>query len=105
MTNQLGNRLSTRSRQGLHAIKLVVPVVAIIAVVSFVASGQTSPPTVYKVKLEHVWIPMHDGVRLAAWLYKPVNAPPNEKFPAILKVTPYRNDDNPGNQWDCHYAE
>jgi len=60
---------------------------------------------VYEVKLEHAWIPMKDGARLAAWLYKPVDAPPNEKFPAILKLAPYRNDDNPGNIFDCQPAK
>ena len=34
----------------------------------------------YGVRQEHVWIPMKDGVRLAADLFMPVGAKPGEKF-------------------------
>ena len=39
------------------------------------------------------WIPMNDGVRLAATLYMPDGAKPGEKFPALLEYLPYRKDD------------
>ena len=39
---------------------------------------------------EHAWIPMPDGVRLAATLYLPEGAGP---WPAILEALPYRKDD------------
>ena len=51
-----------------------------------------SPPT-YGVHLENTWIPMKDGVRLAATLYMPDGAKPGEKFPALLEYLPYRKDD------------
>lgn len=51
-----------------------------------------SPPT-YGVRMERVWIPMKDGVRLAATLYMPDGAKPDEKFPALLDYLPYRKDD------------
>ncbi len=56
------------------------------------ASDQASLP-VYGVRVEHVWIPMKDGVRLAANLFMPVGAKPSEKFPALLEYLPYRKDD------------
>jgi len=36
---------------------------------------------------------MKDGVRLAATLYMPQGAKPEEKFPALLEYLPYRKDD------------
>ena len=36
---------------------------------------------------------MKDGVRLAATLYRPDGAQPEEKFPALLEYLPYRKDD------------
>jgi predicted acyl esterase len=44
--------------------------------------------------MERVWIPMTDGVRLAATLYMPDGAKPGEKFPALLDYLPYRKDDS-----------
>ena len=43
--------------------------------------------------MEKTWIPMKDGVRLAATLYMPDGAKPGEKFPALLEDLPYRKDD------------
>ncbi len=43
--------------------------------------------------MERTWIPMKDGVRLAATLYMPDGAKPGEKFPALLEYLPYRKDD------------
>jgi len=43
--------------------------------------------------MEKAWIPMKDGVRLAATLYMPDGAKPEEKFPALLEYLPYRKDD------------
>ncbi|MBZ5596911.1 MAG: CocE/NonD family hydrolase [Acidobacteriia bacterium] len=51
-----------------------------------------SPPA-YGVRMERTWIPMQDGVRLAATLYMPDGAKPGEKFPALLEYLPYRKDD------------
>ncbi len=43
--------------------------------------------------MQQAWIPMKDGVRLAATLYMPDGAKPEEKFPALLEYLPYRKDD------------
>src|SRR3982074_27988 len=56
------------------------------------ANEPPSPP-VYDVRMEQTWIPMKDGVRLAATLYTPDAAKPGEKFPALLEYLPYRKDD------------
>lgn len=44
------------------------------------------------IKLEHVWIPMSDGARLAATIWLPKDAHEN-KVPAVLEYLPYRKDD------------
>jgi predicted acyl esterase len=51
-----------------------------------------APPT-YGVRMVPSWIPMKDGVRLAATLYMPDGAKAGEKFPALLEYLPYRKDD------------
>ena len=56
------------------------------------ASEPPSPPT-YGVRMEQAWIPMKDGVRLAATLYMPDGGKLGEKFPALLEYLPYRKDD------------
>lgn len=43
-------------------------------------------------KMEHVWIPMSDGARLAATIWLPVDAK-EDKVPAVLEYLPYRKDD------------
>ncbi len=64
-------------------------------------------PRYAAVKTVQAWIPMKDGVRLAVNLYMPdgplANAPPGEKFPAILEYLPYRKDDwTLARDWDLH---
>ena len=63
-----------------------------ISSLSVFAIEPPSPPT-YGVRMEQAWIPMKDGVRLAATLYMPDGAKPGEKFPALLEYLPYRKDD------------
>ncbi len=58
------------------------------------AAAETPPPALYGVRVEHAWIPMKDGVRLAASLFMPTGAAKGEKFPALLEYLPYRKDDD-----------
>ncbi len=60
--------------------------------VSLFAVEPPSQPK-YGVRLENTWIPMKDGVRLAATLYRPDGTKPGDKFPALLEYLPYRKDD------------
>jgi uncharacterized protein len=50
-------------------------------------------PASYGVRMENTWIPMKDGIRLAATLYMPDGAKVSERFPALLEYHPYRKDD------------
>jgi uncharacterized protein len=71
--------------QALGFLLFIIPALAL-------AIEPPSPPS-YGVRLENTWIPMKDGVRLAATLYLPDGARPDEKFPALLEYLPYRKDD------------
>ena len=42
-------------------------------------------------EIEHVWIPMPDGIRLAARIWLPANC--SERLPAVLEYIPYRKRD------------
>jgi putative CocE/NonD family hydrolase len=48
----------------------------------------------YDFRLEHDWLTMPDGVRLAVDYYRPIGHDPNERFPVVLEVLPYRKDDS-----------
>jgi putative CocE/NonD family hydrolase len=69
-------------------------VLCLVCVVAFPALASELPSSpIYGVRMESAWIPMKDGVRLAATLYMPDGAKPGEKFPALLEYLPYRKDD------------
>lgn len=53
----------------------------------------------YGIRLEEAWIPMPDGVRLAADLYLPDGAPRGERFPVLLEYLPYRKDESRGDRY------
>jgi len=65
----------------------------IISAAACAAWAEAPASDLYKVKIEHVWIPMKDGVRLAVDLYMPEERKPDEKFPAFFQYYPYRKDD------------
>ena len=52
-----------------------------------------SPPP-FEVELQEAWIPLKDGVRLAADLWRPKGAA--GPFPVLLEYIPYRKDDGRG---------
>ena len=48
----------------------------------------------YEVEIQYnVQIPVRDGLALSANLFMPVPSHPDEKFPAILEMVPYRKGD------------
>jgi uncharacterized protein len=53
-------------------------------------------------EIEHVWIPMSDGVRLSARLWMPEDAEKNP-VPAILEYIPYRKRDGTRVRDDCRH--
>src|SRR5205823_4240796 len=61
----------------------------------------TSPPATWRagngadvgMRIDRTWIPMRDGIRLAATLYIPQGEPAREGWAPILEYLPYRKDD------------
>src|SRR5215510_12044974 len=56
---------------------------------------EPSPPT-YQMTMQEAWIPMPDGVRLAADLYLPTGGHAREHFPVLLEYLPYRKTEGRG---------
>jgi len=71
-------------------------VIGILMLTTLTTAGAAVPPSApaYAVHLEKTWIPMKDGVRLAATLYRPVPLKSGERFPSLLEYLPYRKDDD-----------
>jgi predicted acyl esterase len=57
------------------------------------APPEPSPPR-YEIALEEAWIPMPDGVRLAADLFMPKGGATGERFPVLLEYLPYRKTES-----------
>jgi putative CocE/NonD family hydrolase len=57
------------------------------------AREEPSPP-VYAIGLEQAWIPLPDGVRLAADLFVPTGGGAGERFPVLLEYLPYRKTES-----------
>ena len=76
----------------ISGITLVFIPISIFCALAAFASDAPSPPA-YGVRMEKTWIPMPDGIRLAATLYMPDGAKADEHFPALLEYLPYRKDD------------
>ena len=51
---------------------------------------------------EHLWIPMSDGTRLAARLWRPVSADV-EPVPGVLEMIPYRKRDLTAQRDSIHH--
>jgi predicted acyl esterase len=71
----------------------IIGFVALTLAASGAAAGVPPSAPQYAVHIEKTWIPMQDGVRLAATLYMPERIRPGERFPALLEYLPYRKDD------------
>ncbi len=68
-----------------------------------------SPDDLYTVDIRYnVQIPVRDGLALSANLFMPIPRRPEEKFPAILEMIPYRKDDwryRADHQWMTYLAQ
>ena len=56
--------------------------------------GACSSPATQEYEITEVWIPMPDGVRLAADIYWPAGATESDSFPVLLEYLPYRKDES-----------
>ena len=60
-----------------------------------------SPPT-FDVALEEAFIPMADGVRLAADVWRPRGAGDGGRFPVLLEYLPYRKTESRGSRYPLY---
>ena len=56
--------------------------------------GQADVIVARDIQIKEVFIPMEDGIKLAADLYLPVNMKKDERLPVILEYLPYRKDES-----------
>jgi uncharacterized protein len=78
---------------GCRMVRVSFYITSLLFISSNILASEPPSPPAYGVRMEQAWIPMNDGVRLAATLYMPEGAKPGEKFPALLEYLPYRKDD------------
>jgi putative CocE/NonD family hydrolase len=65
-----------------------------IALLAALALSHVEPsPPEYEIALSEAWIPMPDGVRLAADLFLPSGGGAGERFPVLLEYLPYRKNE------------
>jgi putative CocE/NonD family hydrolase len=62
---------------------------------------EPSPPD-YEIAMSEAWIPMPDGVRLAADLFMPSGGAAGEKFPVLLEYLPYRKTEGRGRNYPLY---
>src|SRR5262245_23067068 len=62
---------------------------------------EPSPPR-YGIEIREAWIPMPDGVRLAADLYVPTGGHARERFPVLLEYLPYRKNEGRGRNYPLY---
>lgn len=62
------------------------------------AGVEPSPPR-FEVAMEEAWIPMKDGVRLAADVWRPKGAGAEGRFPVLLEYLPYRKTEERGGRY------
>jgi predicted acyl esterase len=89
----------------IGAIRTICGVFAALFVTAMNPPGRPldppSPPA-FDVVLEEAWIPMKDGVRLAADLWRPKGKGDGGPFPVLLEYLPYRKTDSRGSGYDFY---
>jgi hypothetical protein len=63
--------------------------------------AEPSPPR-YDVAMEEALVPMQDGARLAADLWRPKGAAAGQRFPVLLEYLPYRKDEGRGERYPLY---
>jgi len=64
-------------------------------------AAKPSPPA-NQVAMREAWIPMPDGIRLAADLWMPAGGKKGERFPVLLEYLPYRKTEGRGDRYGLY---
>jgi len=88
-------------KKGIHAVQMMrrglwITLTLGLLTITTVANSQSRLPDVTHegIEIKEVWIPMPDGVRLAASLFMPADQEASAKFPVLLEYLPYRKDES-----------
>jgi predicted acyl esterase len=75
---------------------LSIAMTLVLLIISAGAHSQSRLPNVTHegIEVKEIWIPMPDGVRLAASLFMPADREADAKFPVLLEYLPYRKDES-----------
>jgi hypothetical protein len=66
-----------------------------LTITTFASSQSRLPDVTHEgIEIKEVWIPMPDGIRLAASLFMPADRNASAKFPVLLEYLPYRKDES-----------
>jgi uncharacterized protein len=68
----------------------------------FSPANQAASPPEFDVALDEVWIPLDDGVRLAADLWRPKGTASATRFPVLLEYLPYRKNEGRGGRYSLY---
>jgi predicted acyl esterase len=76
--------------------KIAITLASVLLIATAAANSQTRLPDITHegIEIKEVWIPMPDGVRLAASLFMPADREAAAKFPVLLEYLPYRKDES-----------
>ena len=76
--------------------RLVIAIMLMGLIITTAANSQSRLPDVTHegIEIKEVWIPMPDGIKLAASLFMPANRKATAKFPVLLEYLPYRKDES-----------
>jgi predicted acyl esterase len=76
-------------------------ILLLVLVTASLCNAQTRLPDISQdgISIEEVWIPMADGTRLAASLFRPADRAADAKLPVLLEYLPYRKDESRGDRF------
>ena len=83
-------------------ISLVLACLVLVSGVALFATAQEDQSSRGEIELREAWIPMPDGVRLAADLYVPSGGDGGERFPVLLEYLPYRKTESRGSRYSLY---
>jgi putative CocE/NonD family hydrolase len=81
-------------------MRWITPLCAVLAASASPAAAAVEPSAPsYGIAVEQAWIPLPDGVRLAADLFVPTGGEAGERFPVLLEYLPYRKTESRGRNY------
>jgi predicted acyl esterase len=89
-----------KTKRNIFILRIVrwcfVIAITLMGLITTLANSQSRLPDVTHegIEIKEVWIPMPDGIRLAASLYMPADREATAKFPVLLEYLPYRKDES-----------